>query len=205
MKNIDEILKAYGVEVPADKVEEFKAEFNANYKTVAELEKKNKAYTALEEKLNTTTEALKKFEGVNPEDLNNEIAKLQSQLKESDDRYAKEMHMRDFNDAIEKELAKIKFSSDYARDAIRGKLTGDAVTYKEGKLYGFADRLAELRESEPQAFVSEAEENKVKFTSGMSAQSSGNSGGFDKAEYAKLKDSVERQKYIREHSDAFAK
>lgn len=203
MKNIDELLRDCGIEIPADKAEAFKKEFNANYKTVAEVEKKAEAYKMLEEKFNTTSEALKKFEGVNPEGLTAEIAKLQAQLKDADEKYKKDIHDREFNSAIDAELAKVKFSNSYAKDAVRAKLLSGGVQYQEGKLYGFADRMAELKESDPDAFASETEEKKVKFTGKMGAGVGAESISLD--DYYKLKTSEERQKFIREHSELFQK
>lgn len=40
MENVHEILKKYGVEVPADKKADFDKDMLANYKTVTEVEKR---------------------------------------------------------------------------------------------------------------------------------------------------------------------
>ena len=49
MKNINEILKSYGVEIPSDKKEAFDKEVLENYKTVAEVEGIKNKLTKAEE------------------------------------------------------------------------------------------------------------------------------------------------------------
>ena len=58
MKNIYEILKDYGVEIPADKKADFDKAVSENYKTVAEVEKINDKLTKVQNKLKETEDTL---------------------------------------------------------------------------------------------------------------------------------------------------
>lgn len=58
MKNIYEILKDYGVEIPADKKADFDKAVSENYKTVAEVEKINDKLTKAQNKLKETEDTL---------------------------------------------------------------------------------------------------------------------------------------------------
>ncbi|MDD3230333.1 MAG: hypothetical protein PHE09_14110 [Oscillospiraceae bacterium] len=80
MKNIHEILVAMGIEVPAEKKADLDKELLANYRTLADYEKQANKLKLAEEKVGTTAEALKQFEGVDVSKLQNEIEKLKGAL-----------------------------------------------------------------------------------------------------------------------------
>ena len=80
MKNIHEILKSVGFEIPADKKADFDKAVLENYKTVAEAEKLRTARDNYKSQLDTATEQLKSFEGVNVEELQGKITTLNQQL-----------------------------------------------------------------------------------------------------------------------------
>ena len=69
MKGIYDILKSCGVEVPEEAKESFEKELNANYKSIAEVTKKDATITELRGQLKTATDGLKAFDGVNVDDL----------------------------------------------------------------------------------------------------------------------------------------
>ena len=78
MKNIIEILKDLGVTVPEDKTAELNKLVAENYKTVAEFDKRvgrlETERNGLQSQLDTATENLKKFEGLDADALKNEVA-----------------------------------------------------------------------------------------------------------------------------------
>lgn len=80
MKNIHEILKELGIEIPADKKADFDAAVNENYKTVAEVEKIRTARDTYKQSLEDAQKTLKSFEGVNVDELKGEITKLTNDL-----------------------------------------------------------------------------------------------------------------------------
>ena len=106
MKNIQEILKSIGVEIPEDKKEDFEKAFNENYKTVNELEKVKSARDNFKSRLDTATDQLKAFEGVDVEELQGKITKLNDQLETQKTDFEKQLADRDFFDDLDKEIAK---------------------------------------------------------------------------------------------------
>lgn len=114
MKNIFEIMKDYGLEVPEDKKKDFEKAVLENYKTAADYEKQTDKVTNLTEQLNETKEAMKKFEGVDPEDLKNQIADLNQKLTDKDTEYQTKLADRDFQDSVKNMIAKYKGKNEKA-------------------------------------------------------------------------------------------
>ena len=114
MKNIFEIMKDYGLEVPEDKKKDFEKAVLENYKTAADYEKQPDKVTNLTEQLNETKEAMKKFEGVDPEDLKNQIADLNQKLTDKDTEYQTKLADRDFQDNVKGVIAKYKGKNEKA-------------------------------------------------------------------------------------------
>ena len=94
MKNIIEICKDFGIEIPADKHAEFNKSVAENYKTVAEHEKK---VNRLTDDLNAAKEALKGFEGIDPKDLQQKLEEANRKMQEMEDNHRKEAEEREFN------------------------------------------------------------------------------------------------------------
>ena len=114
MKNIFEIMKDYGLEVPEDKKKDFEKAVLENYKTAADYEKQTDKVTNLTEQLNETKEAMKKFEGVDPEDLKKQIADLNQKLTDKDTEYQTKLADRDFQDNVKGVIAKYKGKNEKA-------------------------------------------------------------------------------------------
>lgn len=202
MKNIEEILKGIGVEVPEEKLEAFRKEVSENYKTVAEVEKKNGRIAELEGQLKTANETLDGFKDVKPEELQKEIAKLTKSLADKEKEYGDNLKARDRKDAIARELDKVKFSSSYSKKFVEELVDSEEVHFENGKLYGLSEKLEEIKASHADAFASEEGEKKpVSFTESM--------GGGSKAvtmdDFYALKTSEERQNFIRQHTELFKK
>lgn len=124
MKNIQEILKSIGVEIPEDKKEDFEKAFNENYKTVNELEKVKSARDNFKSQLGTATEQLKAFEGVDVEELQGKIKKLNEQLDTQQKDFEKQLADRDFFDDLDKEIAKRNPKNP---KAVRGLIDADKL------------------------------------------------------------------------------
>lgn len=203
MKNIEEILKEIGIDIPEDKAEAFRKEVATNYKTIAEFEKKSGRITELETQLQTATDTLKSFEGKKPEELEKEIARLNKTLEDNEKEYNKNLLARDRKDAISKRLDAIKFTNKYSREAIERKIDSDEVFYKDGKLYGFDEKLKDLMESEVDAFVNEdaeqLEKDKVQFTSSVH----GGKTPVSQSDISQFKTDEEREAFIKSHPDVF--
>lgn len=88
MKNIHEILKEYGLELPADKKAAFDKAWKENYRTKSEYDNAVSQRDNYKSSLDDVNAKLKEFEGVDVKDLQGQIAKLQGDLKAKDDEYA---------------------------------------------------------------------------------------------------------------------
>ena len=104
MKNIYEILKDFGLEVPEDKKADFDKSWKENYRTKAEYEKATSQRDEYKTSLDTVNAKLKEFDGVDVADLKGQIATLQGDLKKKDDEYAAREAERAFNDSLDKAI-----------------------------------------------------------------------------------------------------
>ena len=100
MKNIYEILKEFGVEVPEEKKAEFGKAWKENYRTKAEYDNAVSKRDEYKGSLDTVNEKLKEFDGVDVADLKGQIAKLQDDLKAKDSEYAAKEAERAFTDSV---------------------------------------------------------------------------------------------------------
>lgn len=114
MKNIFEIMKDYGLEVPEDKKKDFEKAVLENYKTAADYDKQVDKVTNLTDQLNTVTEEMKKFDGVDPEALKNQIADLNQKLADKDTEYQNQLADRDFQDSVKSMITKYKGKNEKA-------------------------------------------------------------------------------------------
>ena len=108
MKNIFEIMKEYGLEVPEDKKKDFEKAVLENYKTVSDYETQSEKLKTAEGKVTTLTESLDKFKDVNVEELNNTIATLKTDLANKDQELKDKIADRDFNDLLKDSIASVK-------------------------------------------------------------------------------------------------
>ena len=107
MKNIFDLLKEYGVELPEDKKKDFEKAMLENYKTIKDYDAQKEKLTAAEQKnatsettINELKEDLKKFDGKDVGALEQKITDLQTELSNKDQDYANKIADRDFNDLI---------------------------------------------------------------------------------------------------------
>lgn len=115
MKNIFEIMKEYGVEVPEDKKKDFEKAVLENYKTITDYDNQAKKLETADATIkanDAAMEELKKqlegFKDVDVTALNQRITDLETEKatikKEYDDRIAD----RDFNDILKDSIASVK-------------------------------------------------------------------------------------------------
>ena len=84
MKNIYEILKDYGLEIPTDKKADFDKAMVENYKTVSEVEKLNQKLTEAKDRLKETEDTLKTTTDAFEELKNNNASKEDWEKKYND-------------------------------------------------------------------------------------------------------------------------
>lgn len=196
MKNITEICKELGIEVPADKVSDLNKLVAENYKTIAEHEKKlSKLETerdGYKERAETAENTLKGFEGIDPEKLNDEIATWKKKAEDAEKDFQAKIEAREKDDALTKALEDYEFSSVAAKNSVMAELR-DNVRYKDGKLFGVADVIKDIQSRDASAFVDKSIADKqARFT----APTSGNVNtgtGMSRADIMAIKDRNERR------------
>ncbi len=162
MKNIFDILKSVGAEISEDKKPAFETEFNANYKTVAELEKVKTARDNYKSQLDTATESLKGFEGVDVNQLKSTISALQNDLKEKDNELNKKIVDMEFNNAVDSALNSFKAKNN---KAVKALLDLNALKESKNQAEDIKSALENIKKENDFLFVSdEPIDNPVKNT-----------------------------------------
>lgn len=112
MKNIIDICKDFGLEIPADKHAEFNKAVSENYKTIAEHEKKVNRLTddlnAEKKRADTAVETLKGFEGKDFESITQERDKWKKDYEDTVAAHKKEQEDREFNSVLESSITDAK-------------------------------------------------------------------------------------------------
>lgn len=112
MKNMIEICKDFGIEIPADKQAEFNKAVAENYKTVAEHEKKVNRLTedleAEKKRADTAEDTLKGFEGKDFDAITKERDEWKRKHEEKEAAYKKEQEDREFNDTLSSLISEAK-------------------------------------------------------------------------------------------------
>lgn len=180
MKNIYEILKSYGIEIPEDKKEAFDKEVLENYKTVKEVDTlRNKLETveddkkAIEAKYNTdiaqrdtdlaTLQEKLKNAGADANKLSNlqtDFDTLQQTYNTAKADYEKQLAEQAYDFAIKENSAKLKFSSNSAKKAFMSDLKAKKLSMENGKILGFDDFVNAYKEQDAGAFITESTEPK---------------------------------------------
>lgn len=175
MKNIYEILKSYGIEIPEDKKEAFDKEVLENYKTVKEVDTlRNKLETvegdkkAIEAKYNTdiaqrdtdlaTLQEKLKNAGADATKLSNlqtDFDTLQQTYNTAKADYEKQLAEQAYDFAIKENSSKLKFSSNSAKKAFMSDLKAKKLSMENGKILGFDDFVSAYKEQDAGAFIAE--------------------------------------------------
>lgn len=208
MQNIHEILKKYGVELPTESKADFDKEVAANYKTIAEHEKKLGKVEGerdnYKEQLDTAQETLKSFEGVDLATIQSELATWKTKAENAEKDYNAKLEARDFEDALKTAMEEYKFSSTAAKNAVTEEVRKVGLKLKDGKILGLNDLMETIKAADASAFVTDREENRARFTTAKPT------GGTEPAaliaqDIIKIKNPVERQRLIEANPHLFKK
>lgn len=104
MKNIYDILKEFGLEVPAERKADFDKLWKENYRTKSEYDNAVTKRDEYKTSLDDVNAKLKEFEGVDVNDLKGQISKLQDDIAAKDSEYARRETERQFNDSLDKAI-----------------------------------------------------------------------------------------------------
>lgn len=202
MKNALEIVKGLGFELTDEQAEALNSEINANYKTVAEFDKKIKKVEGerdnLKSQFESATETLKGFEGVDVGAINQKLSEYEQKIQQIEADYQKKLDEREFNDVLKESLAGVKFSSQSAKKAVMEDISRAGLKLLNGKILGLTEYLDELKKTDADAFV--AETPKATFTAPKETKGAVK---MTKDEIMKIRDTSERQKMIAENIDLF--
>lgn len=107
MKNIFEIMKEYGIDMPEDKKKDFEKSVLENYKTVADYNKQVENLNKANDTIKSNDTAMKELRGkldafkdVDVTELKNTIAGLEKDKTRIENEYKDKMAKRDFDDLI---------------------------------------------------------------------------------------------------------
>lgn len=152
MKNIHELLKELGYEVPADKKEEFDKAVAENYKTIAEHEKLKTKHDALDESLSEAKKQLKSFEGVDVNELNSKITELTNLLAAKETEYTQKIADMEFDTALE---SAITASGAKNPKAVRALLDLDALKASKNRDGDISNALKQCKTDNDYLFKSD--------------------------------------------------
>lgn len=176
MKNIIEICKEFGLEVPTDKVAEFNKTVSDNYRTKEDYDKVVKKRDEYKTSLDDVQAKLDGFKEVDVDDLKGQISTLTSQLNDEKEARAKdaakvemEKKVSSFFDSVdEKGEKKFNFlneiTENFYRDALMQELEKDSAKGKSiSEIFTTLITGEDGKEKEG-IFVNAEKANRAKFT-----------------------------------------
>jgi hypothetical protein len=176
MKNIYEIMKEFGLEIPEDKKADFDKLWKENYRTKAEYDNAVTKRDEYKTSLDTVNEQLKAFEGVDVNDLKGQITKLQGDLKAKDDEYAAKEAERAFDNTL---AEAIKTAGGRNAKAVRALLDIDALKASKNQGEDIKTALEAAKKSDAYLFGSEEPFANPVGGSGGANGGNGGAGGAD--------------------------
>lgn len=191
MKNIIEICKEFGLEVPTDKVAEFNKAVSDNYRTKADYDKAVEKRDEYKKSLEDVQGKLDGFKDINVDDLKGQISTLTKQLDDEKTARAKdaakvEMEKKVssfFASADEKGEKKYNFlngiTENFYRDALMQELEKDSAKGKSIDEIFTALITEEDGKQKEGIFVNPANPNKAKFTQNQNRGGQGSGGNED--------------------------
>lgn len=200
MTNIIEILKGLEITIPDDKLSDFNKAFNENYKTIVEHQKALDRAANEKKRADAAEEALKGFEGIDPNDVQKQLNDAKTAIKAAQDEAARQIAERDYNDALRAELDKMKFTSAAAKRDLLSYLKEKKMSLEDGQLIGFNDNVERYKAENPDALATEGNP-KPKFTEPNDGGKPNS--GLSKADILKISDRAERRAAIAQNLHLF--
>lgn len=152
MKNIFEIMKEYGLEVPEDKKKDFEKAVLENYKTQTDYDNQTKKLDAANETIKANDIAMKDlqtqldgFKDVDVTGLNKRISDLEEEKKNIQKDYDSKIADRDFSDLVKESIAAAKGKNP---KAIMALLDVNALKASRNQKEDIATALKTLTEAE---------------------------------------------------------
>ena len=182
-------------------------------KDLKKLQRENENLTSDRDKwktqAETAEETLKKFDGVDLETMQTELATWKRKAETAEKDYQQKIYDRDFSDALKTEMESIKFSSEAAKRAVMAEIKESGLKLKDGKILGLSDLIGQIKEKDASAFVDEqsekAKQQAARFTTPGTGRNTGGTGIMTKDDIMKIKDPSERQAAIAQNLNLFGK
>jgi hypothetical protein len=197
MKNIVDICKDFGLEVPADKHADFLKAVNGEYKTIAEHNKVLDKLSTATKRAETAEETLKGFEGKDFDTIIRERDEWKCKHDENEEKYRREQEDREYNEDLEHA----------AKDAKCRDLKGASAHLDHENLRKSRNRKADMKTAfdalrTDKGYFFEDNGGNPQFTATGSTQ---NNGGKTVKDIMSIKDPAERQAQIVQNMHLFTK
>lgn len=105
---------------------------------------------AFKAQLDTANETLKKFEGIDPQQIQTELQTYKTKAEEAEKKFTREMTQRDQRDWIGKKLDEYGVTSPYARRQLTSDIMAEdsGLSWKDGAYFGFDDFMKSAKEKD---------------------------------------------------------
>lgn len=180
MKNIFEIMKEYGLEVPEDKKKDFEKAVLENYKTMTDYDNQTKKLDAANETIKANDTAMKDlqdkldgFKDVDVSGLNQRIKDLETEKANIQKDYDAKIADRDFDDLVKKSIAAVNGKN---AKAITALLDVETLKASKNQKEDVAAALKALTEKEDSKMLFGEPEPKPAGTGNLIGQVRGGNG-----------------------------
>lgn len=210
MQKLIDTLKSFGIEIPEDKQADVKKALSENYKNAKEVAKTLSKIEGerddWKERAETAEKTLKGFDGIDPENIQKEIAGWKKKAEDAERGFNEKIYERDFDDALKTALENVNFSSPAAKRSVTSDIKSAGLKLKNGKILGLNDLLEQMKQDEPDTFVDEsqqqAKQQQARFATSRIGQQQ-TPGSMTKKEIEAIKDPSERQAAIAQNIQLF--
>lgn len=167
MKNIEAILKEFGVEVTPEQLANINKAVTDNYRTAVDYGKQVSKYNTLltekesiESQLTDANALVDKFKDVDVDSLKQEVADYKKKAEEAEANAAAQILLRDQRDYLKAEFDKLGIASERVRKSLIQDITGDdGLKWKDGAFLGLSDYLNQENEKDHFFTTKEEEED----------------------------------------------
>lgn len=141
-----------------------------------DIEKHKKTITTLETErdglkgqLSTAEATLKKFEGIDPQQIQQEIQTYKKQAEDAQKDFDAKITARDQKDWLNKKFDEYGVSSPYARKQLEAECMaeGSVCTWKDGAFFGFDDYMKAAKEKDNSLYMTAEEKEAAKKAAGL--------------------------------------
>lgn len=205
MQKLIDTLKSFGIEISEDKQADVKKALSEHYKNAKEvaktLSKVESERDDWKERAETAEETLKGFDGIDPANIQTELAGWKKKAEDAEKEFNAKIYDRDFSDALKAALDDVKFSSEAAKKSVMADIKEAGLKLKNGKILGLNDLIEQMKQSDASAFVDESQQNQARFTTHVGQQQT--PGSMTKKDIEAIKDPSERQAAIAQNIQLF--